>query len=300
MARLSDNAQSALLMVAGMAAFTINDAILKVALDEVPLYQALFLRGIATTLVLALVARRWGASLRGLSWGDRATIALRSVAEVGAVWLFLLALMHMPLANAIAIIQSQPLVLTLAGALFLGESLGWRRLTAILIGFAGVVLIVRPGGDGFSVHSLYVLGAVACSAFRDLITRRLPRGVPSMTVILAASVASMLFGAAGSLGGAWEPVSVLAGLQLLGAAAFVMLGYVCAVLTMRRGELSFVAPFRYTSLLWALLLGLFVFGDWPDALTLLGAGIVTATGVFTLWRERQRRRAEQRMGEAPG
>lgn len=292
MAGISDNARGALLMMAAMAGFTLNDTCLKALSDELPLYQALFLRGVATTLFLYFLARGMGVLRFDLPARDLGLVVLRTGAEVAAAYFFLTGLFNMPLANATAILQSLPLAITLAGALFLGEAVGWRRLSAIVIGFAGVMLIVRPGAAGFTVYSLYILAAVACVTVRDLSTRRLSRAVPSLTVALAGSIGVTLFGAAGSLGGAWAPISGLAALQLLGATVFVILGYVCSVLTMRVGDIGVVTLFRYTGLIWALVLGLVVFGHWPDLLTLSGAAIVAATGLFTLWRE-------QRIGREP-
>lgn len=293
MTALSDNARGALLMMAAMAAFTVNDTFLKAVFDELPLFQAIFLRGIGTTAFLFLLARAMGVFRLDFARRDWGFIGLRTVAEAAAAYFFLTALVHMPLANVTAILQSLPLVITLAGALFLGESVGWRRLTAILVGFCGVLLIVRPGAEGFTIQSVYVLASVVCVAVRDLSARALSRGVPSLMVALAASVGVTLFGAAGSLGGAWNPVSTTAAWQLAGATLFVILGYTCSVMVMRTGEIGFVAPFRYTGMLWALLLGLAVFGQWPDTLTLVGAAIVVATGIFTLLRERRLKKAAQ-------
>lgn len=289
MGGLSDNARGALTMMGAMAAFTINDTFMKTLSDELPLFQALLLRGIATTLFLIGLARGMGALTLRFSPADWRMIGLRTVAEVGAAWFFITALFNMPIANVTAILQALPLTVTLAGALFLGEAVGWRRMTAILVGFLGVMLIVRPGPDGFNVYALYALASVACVTVRDLATRRISRQVPSLMVALAASAGVTAFGAAGCLSGAWAPVSGGAAMQLGGAIVFVILGYVCSVMAMRSGDIGFIAPFRYTSLLWALGLGLAVFGHWPDGLTLLGAGIVAATGLFTLWRERRKR-----------
>lgn len=287
MASLGDNTRGALLMMAGMAAFTVNDAFMKAMSDELPLFQAIFLRGIATTAVLYLLARRMRAVRFDLPPRDWAFVGLRTLGEIGAAYFFITALFNMPLANVTAILQSLPLTITLAGALFLREPLGWRRLTAIFVGFAGVLMIVRPGGEGFNAHSVFALASVACVTLRDLATRRLSGGVPSLTVALAASAGVTAFGGAGSALGAWAPVSPTAAWQLLGATSAVSLGYLCAVLVMRAGDLGFVAPFRYSSLLFALALGFLVFGDWPDPLTLAGAAIVAATGIFTLYRERR-------------
>ena len=301
MGGLTDNMRGALLMMGAMAAFTINDAFMKSLSDELPLFQALLLRGAATTLFLYGLAR----GTRGLKLSLRARdwrlVGLRSLAEVGAAWFFITALFNMPIANVTAILQALPLTITLAGALFLGEAVGWRRMTAIVIGFAGVMLIVRPGPEGFNIFALYALASVLCVTVRDLATRRLSSEVPSMTVALAASAAVTGFGAAGCLFGAWVPVSATAAAQLGGAIAFVILGYVCSVMAMRVGDVGFVAPFRYTSLVWALALGLAVFGHWPDALTLFGAAIVAATGLFTLWRERRvSRQARSASAPVPG
>jgi S-adenosylmethionine uptake transporter len=289
---LSDNTRGALLMTAGMAAFTLNDSFMKALADDLPLFQAIFLRGVATTAFLLLMARAAGAHRVRLAPRDRRVVALRTLAEIGAAYFFITALFHLPLANVTAILQSLPLVITLAGAMFLGEPVGWRRLLAIVAGLIGVLLIVRPGPEGFDDNAAYALASVGCVAVRDLATRRLSREVPSLTVALAASAGVTAFGALGCLGGAWAPVDAKAALQLGGAVGFVILGYLCSVLVMRSGDLGFVAPFRYTALLWALALGFLAFGTWPDPLTLLGAAIVAATGIFTLWRERARRRGQ--------
>ncbi len=278
--------RGAALMTAGMAAFTVNDTFMKTLSNDLPLFQAIFLRGVATTLFLVALARAMGALKLNLTRRDWAIVTLRSLSEVGAAVFFITALFNMPLANVTAILQSLPLTITLAGLLIFREPVGWRRMTAILVGLVGVLLIVRPGAEGFTIYSLYALAAVACVTVRDLATRRLSADVPSLTVALMASVAVTVFAAAGAVAGPWVPVSGMAAAQLGGATVFVILGYVCSVLVMRSGDIGFIAPFRYTSLLFALILGLAVFGHWPAPLTLLGAAIVTATGIFTLYRER--------------
>ena len=129
--------------------------------------------------------------------------------------------------------------------------------------------------------------AVAAVTLRDLATRRLSPNVPSLTVALAASVGVTIFGAVGSTTVDWSPLGTAEVLRLTGTALFILAGYTLSVVVMRSGEISFIAPFRYTSLIWALILGWFVFNEWPDGLTLLGALIVASTGAFTLWREQR-------------
>lgn len=290
MATVSDNTRGAVLMMCSMAAFTLNDACMKAVGQTMPFFQAVFLRGVATTLLLVLTARIMGNVRFDLSPRDRRLVLVRTIAEIGAAYFFINALFHMPIANATAIIQTIPLAVTLAGALFFKEPLGWRRLTAILVGFAGVLLIVRPGTEGFTIYSVYALVSVLCVTVRDLATRRLSRDVPSLTVAISAAGGVALFGAAGVPGSEWVPVTFELAALLAGASVFVIGGYLFSIMVMRVGDLSLVAPFRYTSLIWALLLGLVFFGDWPSGLTLIGASIVAATGIYTLLRERRLRR----------
>ncbi len=285
--QISDNMRGAALMTGSMVAFTVNDAFMKGLSGDIPLFQALFLRGLGTVAFLVVLAVFMGQFRFDYSRKDWVLIGLRSLAEIAGTVCFLTALFHMPIANVTAVLQVLPLTVALAGAVFLGEVLGWRRLMAILVGFVGVFLIVRPGGDGFSIYSIYALGAVACVTFRDVVVRRMSREVPSIMVGLMAAIAVMLSGAFVTATQSWVPVDGTTALQLGGAMAFIVFGYVFSVAAMRTGEIGFVAPFRYGGLLAALIIGWAVFGDWPVPLTLIGAGIVVATGMFTLYRERQ-------------
>lgn len=286
MSQRSDNIRGALLMMGSMSAFTINDAFIKSLSDELPLFQALTLRAVATSIVLAVLAWRTGALSTCVAPRDRVLVGLRSMAEVGAAVAFFTALFHMPFANVSAILQALPLTVTLAGALFLGERVGWRRMLTILIGLAGVLVIIRPGPEGFNAHAGFALIAVACVTLRDLVTRRMSVSVPSLFVALAASVAILTFAGAMSLGEDWQPVSDWAWVALVASTVFIMAGYLLSVMVMRVGEVTFTAPFRYTGLLWALVIGLVVFGEWPDALTMVGVALVVLAGFFMLWRER--------------
>lgn len=298
MTPLSDNARGALLMIASMALFTLNDACLKGLSDELPLMQALFLRGLAVSVLLGAVGMMRGGLGIGRLRPDAGRLALRTVAEIAAAWFFLTALFHMPLANVSAILQVTPLAVTLAAALFLAEPVGWRRLLAIAIGFGGVLLIVRPGTEGFTIHSVYALLAVAMVTVRDLATRRMSRDLPSISVAFVTAVGVTAFAGLGALAGPWVPLRGETALQLGGAVVFVFVAYIASVATMRVGEVGFVAPFRYTSLLVALVIGLLAFGEWPDPLTLGGSAVVVATGLFTLFRERALAGARGRRGPA--
>lgn len=292
---LSDNTKGALLMMCSMAAFTFNDLCIKAIGTAVPLSQLLFLRGVLASVLIWLLARY----LKGLAWPERAKdrwlIVIRSAAEVAAAYFFLTALLHMPFANVTAILQTLPLTVTLAAALFFREAVGWRRMLAIVIGFCGMMLIVRPGTEGFTIHSIYVLIAVLCVTVRDLAARRLSKSVPSMTVTLVGSLFVAAFAGGWSVvSGEWEAMNGTEMLLLFFSTLFVIGGYVFSVMVMRVGEIAFTSPFRYTAMLWALVLGYVFFGEWPETLTFVGAGLIVVTGVFTLYREaRAKRRATQ-------
>lgn len=288
---LSDNTRGALLMMASMAAFTLNDALMKSLAGIVPLFQLLFLRGVMATGMTGVLAVRRGALRARVGAGDWALIAVRVGAEISAAYFFLNALFVAPIANVTAILQCLPLVVTLAAALLFRETIGWRRLSAILVGFVGVLLIIRPGTDGFDRSSLYVLAAVASITTRDLATRRLSSAVPSMLVTFVSAAGVMLFFGVLMTGQEWVTMNV-ASWSIIGMSAPVILAaYVSSIAVMRVGEISFVSPFRYTSLIWALILGWLVFGEWPDMVTLIGAVIVVGSGVFMLYREGQIARA---------
>ena len=278
-------------MMISMAGFVCNDAFMKSVLDDVPLFHAIFWRGVAVTaamLVLCLYtgAFRWRPNRRDLRF-----IGQRTVGEILATVTFLIALASMPLAAVTAILQSLPLAVTLAAALFLAEPIGWRRLLASAIGFAGVLMIVRPGGADFNAHALFAVATVFVIVLRDLSTRRLGPSVPSLLVAFTTAIVIMLTGLIGSGGSAAGTIPVEDIPALLGAAGFLVLGYIFSVSAMRHGEIDFVAPFRYTILIWAIVLGLLVFGEVPDRWTVIGSIVIVATGLFTFYRERVVRRA---------
>ena len=291
MASHSDNMRGAAMMAGSMACFTINDAFLKTLSEAMPLFQVLLLRGCLTSAFMIGLAVWMGLHRVQVSRRDAVRIGVRTLAEAGAAWFFITALFHVDFANVAAIMQSLPLTITLAGALFLGDKVGWRRWAAILVGFAAVMLIVKPGGDGFTIYSVYVLASVACVTLRDMMARQVSAQVPSLLIAVVAAVGVTLFAAVGSLFVEWKPLTTGAGFSVMGSTIFVIGGYILSVQSMRNGEISFVAPFRYTSLLVALVIGAVVFGTFPDVWTLIGAAIVVATGLFTLYRERVARLA---------
>lgn len=283
----SDNVRGAVFMAVCMAFFVLNDTVMKLASGQFSLFQAMFLRGLAATTMIGLMAWHQNAFSYTISAKDRRILIVRIIGEIGATLTFLNALFNMPLANATAILQALPLVVTLAAALFLREAVGWRRYLAIIIGFSGVLIIVRPGAEGFNIFSISAIAAVLFVTLRDLATRQLSPGIPSLLVTFLASFMVMITGAVLSPFQVWKPIEVDGVFLLFVAAIFIIFGYLFSVKAMRVGEIGFVSPFRYTILIWAIILGYLVFGDIPDAWTLFGTAIIVTTGMFTFYRERQ-------------
>jgi drug/metabolite transporter (DMT)-like permease len=282
---LSPNLRAASFMSISMAAFTMNDAITKGLMDEMNVGQVMFVRGIFATLLVALLAWQQKALHAPLKAFDPLVLA-RAACELGATVTFLTALAHMPIANVSAVLQSLPLAVTMGAALLFGEPVRWRRWLAISIGFAGVLVIVRPGFEGFNAYAFFALACVVFCALRDLATRRIPSEIPSLLVSTVTAGVVTVFGAmlVAPFGG-WTELTVDSTARLAGAAALLMPGYVFIILAMRSGDVSFVAPFRYTALLWAILLGIVFFGELPDLAMLVGAALVIGSGLYSLYRE---------------
>lgn len=287
MADVMNNMRAAGFMTFSMAGFACNDALIKTLAGEVPLFQVIFLRGLVASSVLIAVAFLRGAAPRFPDASKRGALSLRCIGEIGCTFFFLTALFNMPISSATAILQSTPLAVTLGAALFLGEPVGWRRYLAIAIGFVGVLIIIRPGTEAFTSASLLAIISIAFIVLRDLSTRRLGNGLSA--VFIAAITSAALTAAAGiaSLGVDWQPIDLRIAMALIAAAGCLMVGYVFGVMSMTTGEVGFVQPFRYTSLLWGLLLGIVLFDERPDRWMLVGATIVIVTGIFAFYRERR-------------
>lgn len=273
-------------MVISMAAFTFSDSLSKLASQSINPGQLMLVRGLFATSLIGLLAWHQGA-LSGARQYLNPMVFLRLVGEVGATLAFLAALSRLPLANVSAVLQALPLAVTIGAALFLGERVGWRRWLAIATGFGGVLVIVRPGMDGFNIYSVLMLISVAFCAVRDLATRQIPDHVPSLFVSALTSTVVTVTGALTVVPfGGWNPMSIdLVGI-LACAAVLVLFGYQFIIKAMREGDISFIAPFRYTSLIWAIALGILVFGDMPDGVMMAGATLIVASGLYSLYRER--------------
>ena len=288
--RLNNNIIGAAFMTGCMFSYVINDAFMKLLFSEISLFQALFLRSMITVPPVLIMAWFAKIAVRNLSSYNKLLLLFRVGAEVCATIAFLTALKHMPLANVTAILQALPLAITMAAALFLSEPVGWRRWIAILIGFIGVLIIVRPGVDGFNIYSLSAVAALIFITVREIFTCKLKSKVPTITVALATVIGIGVFSGIMMIGTEWHPVIASSWLLVLGASVAVLSGTFLSVMAMQTGEISFVSTFRYTSMIGAIGVGILIFDDWPDQLTLVGTVIIVITGVYTFYREQTRNR----------
>jgi len=283
-----NNVNGILLVIASMLAFTIEDTFIKKLSASVSTGQILIVLGVIcgfVFLIMALVTRR--PVLTVAAW--RPLPLIRASCEAVGALTFVTALALVDLSTVAAVFQSLPLAITMGAAVFLREHVGWRRWSAIVVGFIGVLLIIRPGLEGFQPESLFVVAAVMAVATRDLITRRIDPGVSSAVVSLQAYLAVIVAGGLLMIFTA-EPIAPLQSFEVwpyLGAAVFSVLGYYAIVSAMRVGEASAVTPFRYTRLLFSLVAGIMVFEERPDAPTLAGAALIIGSGLYTFLRERR-------------
>ncbi|MFN3170374.1 MAG: DMT family transporter [Hyphomicrobiales bacterium] len=295
-----DNIKAIILMALSMVLFAFDDAAIKAAGNlgdsSASPGEILIIKGVLGTLVYGALMWREGnrmtpAFVRAML-SDKA-IAWRTAGDLLAAGAIVTALTLMPLSNVAAILQVLPLVVTLGAALILRESVGWRRWSAILVGFLGVMIIIRPGTSGYDINTIWALLAVAGLAIRDLAARRMQARFSTFSVVTM--VAALLIPT--GLGMHWvmesDPlftqIAPAAWAYILGGGVFGMTAYYAITISTRMGELSVVAPYRYTRLVAALILAYIFFGEVPDIWMILGATLVIGAGLFTLYRERKLR-----------
>ena len=283
------------LMVLAMLGFAIEDAFIKLAAATLPVGQILIMIGIGGALVYGLWSIwRGEPPLRWDMW--RGASGLRALFEGIAGLCFVSALALVPLSLVTTIIQANPLLVTLGAALFFGTPVGWRRWSAIAVGMIGVLIVLRPFGESFEPAALFaVIGVVAMSA-RDLATRRIAATINTaqlstigFLVAIPGGVLALLVAGAAPV---WPDLRTwgLLGMTILTGVPALY----CIIAAMRIGDIAFVAPYRYSRIIFGLLTGMIVFGETLDAMTLLGAGIIVVSGLYTLWRETRLRRASLR------
>lgn len=289
-----DNIRGSILMVLAMLGFAIEDMLIKQMAGSMPVGQVVIVIGVGGALIFGVIARRYGDRLLSRDLIHPAVI-LRNLCELGGTLGFISAIALTPLSTASAILQATPLVVTLGAALFLGETVGWRRWLAILIGLSGVMLIIRPGIAGFDPKSLLAVIGVIGLAGRDLATRRIPKTITSRQIAFYAFIVSIGTGyilfLLGVTGDTWVRLDSGDSWYLAMTVIVGVLAYYAIVAATRLGDIAIVAPFRYSRLVFALIIGVLAFGERPDMLTLLGAAIIVGSGIYTLLREARLRAA---------
>lgn len=288
---MTPNARAALLMTLAMAAFACEDALLKLLSQGLPTGLVLLVVGLTGMMLFG----GWVA-LRGEGFGPAVLlhpgVMARNACEAICGVCFVTALSMGDLSIASAILQALPLLMTLGAALLLGEAVGWRRWLSIGLGFLGVLLIVRPGTEAYQPGSALAVVAVLALAARDLITRRLPAHIGSGMLTASAFGAMAVAGLALLLLARQQLVVPGTGetAMLLGCVVFGVAGYLAMVIATRIGEIGAIAPFRYSRLVFAIILGMAVFSERPDGWTLAGAGLIAGAGGYAMWREARMRR----------
>ena len=277
------------LMVLAMALFAVEDAFLKLASAALPTGQIVLLAGLLGVPAFALIARRAGDRILTGRLFHPAVLA-RNAGEMVATIGYITALATVPLSTVSAVLQALPLGVTMAAALFLKEPVGWRRWSAILAGFAGVLMIIRPGMDGFRPEALWVLLCVAGLVVRDLATRAIPADCSTAQVAAWGLGSVALLGVLMSL---WQGATDLPGpaelAPVLIAALFGTTGYAAVVAATRHGDVAVVSPFRYARLVFAVGLAFVVFAEVPDGLTWAGSALIVGSGLYAFARERRRK-----------
>ncbi len=277
-------------MVLAMGSFVANDTIVKLVGQSLPVGEIIMIRGAMAALILGLICA-WKGLLPELPRIAQPSVLLRSLFDVIGTIAFVTALMHMQIANLTSVMQAVPLAVVLLSMVFLKEEVGWRRMTAIIGGFIGVLMIIKPSVASFNVYELLALLIVLAVAIRDILTKRIPARIPIFVIAFGNACFVTLGGTALAMSqGVHWPEPWQLGLLAL-AACFLSSGYLCMVTTLRVGDISGTAPFRYSVMIFAILSGILVFGEFPDGIAIIGMGLIVVCGLYAARREALRAQA---------
>ncbi|MFY0596056.1 MAG: EamA family transporter [Cognatishimia sp.] len=272
-------------MVAAMFGFALEDSFFKASTDTLPIGQAIVLLGAIGAAIFSVLARRNEQSLVVAEVRSKPMI-IRAGFEITGRLFFFLAIALAPLSAATVILQATPIVVVAGAALFLGDKVGWRRWAAIALGLTGVLIVLNPDSQSFTWHSAFAVIGMLGFAGRDLASRAAPASLSTSVLgfygFLAIIIAGLLYRAWS--GEAFIPVAFENGSQIALAAVFGVLGYSCLMKAMRTGEISAVAPFRYSRLLIGLGIGVLWFGETLTTRMMIGSAIIILAGLFLLWR----------------
>lgn len=292
-ARASDSPGKAILCaLAGGALLTLNDGLVKTLVADIPTGQVLALRGFFIYIMIFIFAMRSGGIHTAWQIKNWRGQGLRGFCAVGGSFAFVTGLMHMPLADVIAIAFAGPLFVTIMAPIMLGEHVGWRRWAAVLAGFVGVVVIVQPGTTAFDWFAIFPLLAAFLGGMRDMITRKMAASETTVAVLFITTTAIVLSGFATYFFTDWVPIQTQHFKYLVFSGLLVGVAHYLIIESFRLGEAALVSPFKYGNVLWAILFGYLLFDDLPNSMTLLGATILVASGLYILRREQISRRED--------
>ena len=281
-------------MILGGGALTVSDAATKWLTASFPIGEILFVRAATVAVVILVIAWRSG-TFDGLRIGRVRNQATRALLAVCSTFLIVASLARLPLNEVIAILFVVPLFIAVMAAPLLGERVSVHRWLAVLIGFTGMLIMVRPGTDAFQFAALLPVAAALVAATRDIVTRRISAAETSTAILFYSTVALTLVGLATAPFG-WQPMEA----SDLAIAAFTGLmfglGHYFIIEAFRYGEATVVSPYRYANLIWAVLLGFLLWGEIPSVWVFAGTPLVVGSGLYILLHERSRRAPGNRGG----
>ena len=283
------NQRGILAIVACMASYTINDVLVKDILSRYPVGETIFLRGVMCSLLIGAFALAFGHGAQFRAITSRRLMA-RSAFDGLSTAGFIAALAHMQLANLSAVLQVAPLIITALSVLLYGETVGWRRWTAIGVGFAGALLVIKPVPSAFDVWAVVGIASALAAALREMTNRGIDQAVPTLVIAFWGAAGITLCGALFYPAEQWVMLATRDLVVLFIAAIFVGLAIYLLALGFRGVDLSVVAPFRYSYILTSTLGGFLVFGEWPDGWSTVGAILIVVSGIYALHREAVRHR----------
>jgi drug/metabolite transporter (DMT)-like permease len=275
-------------MVAATMMFCLGDTLMKLAAGTLPTTEVMFVRSLVATLTVTAALIVTG-TIRRTKEAMVKAMALRAGADASASLLFQSALARMQFADIMGVNQLQTLSLTAGSALFLGESVGWRRWSAVGVGLVGALLIIKPGTSAFDWWALAAVGAVLLASTREIATRKIPTTVPTPVIMMVSSAVVTVASLAGCLFTPWAMPGTKELAMMIGAGFFSLTGQYCTISAIRSAEMSVIAPFRYAAMIWALTLGFVIWQHIPDNWSLLGIAAITGAGLYTFHRERVRK-----------
>ena len=281
-----------LAMLIGGALFVVNDALVKLATETLPIGQLLVVRGFFAILCMVCIIFAMGYT-KHIRSAARPVVLLRASLEFVVSLLYVTAISHLPISDLTSIMQATPIIMTVLCAVLRIEIASWQRWAAVLVGFVGVLLITQPGGSSFSIFTLAALGSATFVALWDLVTPRIGADVPPPVVILTTTIFAAGGGFLLGLSETWVTLQVTEYVYLAGAAIIVSAANVLMVIAYRNADISLLSPLRYTVVVWAAIAGLVVFGELPGLIAAIGTLMIVVSGLYTGYQERARNRKAQ-------